>query len=120
VNRTFLVLSLAGLAFGCASAGTSAFSQQLSNTQTTLEMANQRGAAQDVRAAQQLRLAKEEVDRAEQLMRDRDEPAAHDMLVRAQADAELAIALSDESRQYAEAHAVLDKLHSLEQKGGQR
>jgi hypothetical protein len=107
--------------FGCVSTrGDPEFAQQLASTQATMELANQHGAAQDSRAAQQLRLAKEQIDHAQDLLKQGEDEAAHDMLLRARSDAELAVALSDESRQYAEAQAVLQRLNTIEQKGGQR
>jgi hypothetical protein len=62
-----------------------------------------------------LQLAKEELDRAKKFDADGDKEQGASMLLRAQADAELAVALSRESAEKADAQAAVARVAQLRQ-----
>jgi len=96
------------IAAGCASA-------PLSTEASTsgIRAAEEVGAANVPRAALHLQLAKEELARAKKLSADGEKEAAASMLSRAEADAELAVALSREDAERAEAVAAVERVRKL-------
>jgi len=78
-----------------------------------IRAAEEVGAAQVPRAALHLQLAKEELDRARKLNADGDKEEGASFLLRAQVDAELAVALSRESTERTEAQAAAARVNQL-------
>jgi hypothetical protein len=60
-----------------------------------------------------VKLAQEEVQKAKQLMQDGDNRRAELILMRAQADAELALAQAREAQAKTEAQAAVDQVKSM-------
>jgi hypothetical protein len=73
------------------------------------------GAADVPQAALYLQLAKEGLERARSLAAKNDHEEAASMLLRAEADAELAVMLSHEDAEKAEALAAIERVRKLRQ-----
>lgn len=73
------------------------------------------GAAQVPQAALHLQLAKEELVLAKKLAKNKQKEKAVSMLTRAEADAELAIALTNENTEKLEARDAISRVHQLRQ-----
>jgi hypothetical protein len=106
-----IALSLGASISGCAS------SPPLRTEQSTsgIRAAEEVGAAKVPRAALHLQLAKEELERARKLSDDGEKEQGTSMLMRAQADAELAVALSREDAERTEAQAAVSRVTKLRQ-----
>jgi hypothetical protein len=108
----FLLLPLS-LLLGCASAP--APTERLTNSEAAIRGALEVEANTIPRAALHLKLAQEQVDKAKRYMEAEDNERAELALRRAQADAELAIALAREHEMTTKAKAAqarVDKLKS--------
>jgi hypothetical protein len=97
-----------GLILGilCTSAACARFpapNETLANSLAAIRGAEEAGAAEVPKAALQLQLAREQVDKAKALMADKENELAHYMALRAAQDAELANALAREEKARAEA-----------------
>ncbi len=79
-----------------------------------IRAAEEVGAAKVPRAALHLQLAKEELDRAKKFGADGDKEQGSSMLLRAQADAELAVALSREDAEKSEAQSAMARVRQLQ------
>jgi hypothetical protein len=97
---------------GCA-AGVS--NEKIAATDSSIRAAEELGAPKVPQAALHLQLAKEENQHAQSLIKDGDTKHAEGQLMRAQADAELALALAREAPMQVEAQQEMDKAHSLQQ-----
>ncbi len=97
---------------GCA-AGVS--TEKVAATDSSIRAAEELGAPKVPQASLHLQLAKEENGRAQQLIKDGDAKHAEGQLMRAQADAELALALAREAPMQIEAQQEADKARSLQQ-----
>ncbi len=82
-------------------------------TTSEIRAAQELGARQVPTAALHLQLAKEQLAKAEALSAKGDEERADSMLERAQADAELAVALSHEDTEKNEAEAAIARVREL-------
>ncbi|WP_394837187.1 DUF4398 domain-containing protein [Pendulispora rubella] len=91
---------------------------RLADSQASVRAAQEVGAQNNPQAALHLKLAQEQIDQAKALINDGDNKRAEFVLLRAEADAELAVALARESTARAEAQQALDELKSL--KSGDR
>jgi regulator of protease activity HflC (stomatin/prohibitin superfamily) len=80
-----------------------------------IRAAEEVGAAKVPQASLHLQLAKEELERAKGLSAKGEKKQAASMLLRAEADAELAIALSNEDTEKLEAQAAVERMHQLRQ-----
>ena len=78
-----------------------------------IRAAEEVGAKGVPQAALHLRLAKEELERARGLQSNGDKDEAASMLLRSEADAELAVALSREDAEKTEARAAVERVHQL-------
>lgn len=88
--------------------------EQLASAQAEIKGAQEIGAAEDPKAKLHVKLAQEQLDRAKQLMADGDNEQATLLLLRAEADAQLAHALAKlRSTGQAAAEAVHD-VHELQ------
>jgi len=105
----FMAFTLSG--FGCASSPPMKTEPSTSGIRAAEEV----GAPNVPRAALHLQLAKEELERARKFSADGDKEQGSSMLLRAQADAELAVALSRESAERADAEAAVARVAQLRQ-----
>ncbi|WP_437282802.1 DUF4398 domain-containing protein [Sorangium sp. So ce375] len=110
-NAVFLALVGASVA-GCAAHAPS-FGERLGASEAMIRAAEEDGADEDPRAEAHLRLAREQVQRATRLSADGVPDRARRMLLRAQADAELALALAREARAQARTHEALEGVESI-------
>jgi hypothetical protein len=83
------------------------------NSAGAIRAAEEVGAAHSPQAALYLQLAKEQFEHARKLTSPDDLPAATRLLQRAEADADLALALARENTDKVEAQAALDKANML-------
>jgi hypothetical protein len=94
------------LALGCATTYPPP-TQQMADVQSANRSAHELGAQNNPKAQLHLKLAEEQFNQAKQAMADDDNQSAERLLVRAKADAELAVALTrDASAQTQRGHAV--------------
>lgn len=100
------------LAAGCA-AGVS--NEKVAATDSSIRAAEEVGAPGVPQAALHLQLAKEENEHAQKFIKDGDAKHAEGQLMRAQADAELALALAREAPMQVEAQHEADKARALQQ-----
>ena len=80
-----------------------------------IRAAEQVGAADVPQASLHLQLAKEELERAKELSAKGEKEQAASMLLRSEADAELAVALSREDAEKSEARAAIERVRKLRQ-----
>jgi hypothetical protein len=80
-----------------------------------IRAAEEVGAAKVPQASLHLQLAKEELQNAKALAANNEKERAVSMLSRAEADAELAVALSREDAERADARAAVDRVRQLRQ-----
>lgn len=80
-----------------------------------IRAAEEVGAASVPQASLHLQLAKEELERARALSAKGEKEEAKSMLLRAEADAELAVALSREDAEKMEARAAMERVRKLRQ-----
>ncbi|MCK9392660.1 MAG: hypothetical protein M0Q01_13965 [Syntrophales bacterium] len=80
-----------------------------------IRAAEEAGAAKVPQASLHLQLAKEELELARGLAAKGDKKEARSMLLRAEADAELAVVLSHGDAQKAEATAAVERVRKLQQ-----
>lgn len=104
------LLALLALA-GCASYPPP--TERLTTTEAAVRGAMEVGATQVPRAALHLKLAQEQTEKAKRLMQDGYHKRAELTLKRAQADAELAIAIAKESDMKTEAQAAQAKVQQM-------
>jgi len=117
MNRTSISLSftaIGAIAFvaGCATAMPSGRQEASAGA---IRAAEEVGAPRVPQAALHLQLAKEQSDHAKQLIASGDKEGASSLLMRAQADAELAVALVRESDDRASAQQAVEKVRMLQE-----
>ena len=96
---------------GCAS--TPAPNAKVASSEAAIRAAQETGSRNVPQAALHLKLAEEQLQNAKALMRDNDNKRAEYVLMRAQADAELAIALSHVATSNAQAGAAVDTARAV-------
>ncbi len=104
---TMVVLSTA-IAVGCASAPL-----RTEASTSGIRAAEEVGASDVPQASLHLQLAKEELARAQKLNENGEEEQAASMLMRAEADAELAVALSHGNAERLEAKEAMERVRQL-------
>ena len=104
-------LAIGTTAVGCAS------SSGLHTEKTTsgIRAAEEIGATKVPQASLYLQLAKEELENAKVLAKNSEKERAVSMLWRAESDADLAVALSREDTEKAEARGAIDRVRQLRQ-----
>ena len=102
-----------GVIAGCASAPP--VNERTITTQAAIRAAGEVGAASVPRASLHLQLAKEESEKAKLLADSGDKERAASLLLRAEADAELAVTLAREDAERTEANAAVERVHQLRQ-----
>jgi hypothetical protein len=111
-TSVFLVTALmAVLAAGCG--GAAPPNERLASAEGALEAAQEAGARGIPQAALYLKLAERQLGKAKVLMKDGSNDRAKLMLIRAEADAELARFLAREQTALAESQAVLKQAEQL-------
>lgn len=111
MRHVLTLLALGALvSTGCA-AGVS--NEKIAATDSSIRAAEELGAPRVPQAALHLQLAKEENEHAQKFIKDGDTSHAEGQLLRAQADAELALALAREAPMQAEAQQQADKARAL-------
>lgn len=116
-----LSTSLALLAIAAIGCGGAAIPhEQLASSQASIRAAEEVGANKYPTAKLHLRFAKDQVDRAKALIADDETEEAKLVLQRAQADADLAIAITKENAVRAEAQQALSQVQALRQQIQQR
>lgn len=109
-SRLWIFASAGLLTLACAAcASYPPPTQPLADTQAAGRSAQELGALEDPQARLHLKLAEEQVEKAKQLMDDGDNERAEQMLMRAKADAELAISLAREQKAKVEVKKTLEK-----------
>jgi len=98
---------------GCASAPVP--SDRVAASEASIRAAEEVGAPGVPPAALHLQLAREQVEVARELIRQHRNERARYMLLRAEADAELALSLAREHAVQADAQRALDQVHGLQQ-----
>ena len=92
---------------------------RMASSEGAIRGAEEVGAKTDPRASLHLKLAQEEREKALALVKDGDNKQADLMLQRAEADAELAVALSRETAAKADAEKTLEQVQELKKKAAQ-
>ena len=100
------------LLLGCAA---EVPTEKISATEASIRAAEELGAPKVPQASLHLQLAKEETEHAQKFIKDGEPKRAEGLLMRAQADAELALALAREAPMKAEAQQQADRARSLQQ-----
>lgn len=116
VKTSVLVASMCSALVGCGSYP--APTGRLADSQASVRAAQEVGAQNNPQAALHLKLAQEQVDQAKALISDGENQRAEFVLLRAESDAELAVALAREATARNEAQQALDELKAL--KNGDR
>ncbi|NUQ73545.1 MAG: DUF4398 domain-containing protein [Polyangiaceae bacterium] len=109
---------LAIAAIGCG--GAAIPHEQLASSQASIRAAEEVGANSYPTAELHLRFAKDQVEKARALIADDENEEAKLVLQRAQADADLAIAITKESSVRTEAERALAQVRELRQQISQR
>jgi hypothetical protein len=112
-NRLFSPIVLAALC-GCASAPI--VLDKLPQTEAPMRAAEELGAARVPQAALELKLAQDEVQQAKGFAKEGNQQRADMMMLRAQADAELAVALAREAPLQVEARNATEAVKLMQQK----
>jgi len=110
-----IVLFAVAVAATAIVAGCASTPLRTEETTSGIRAAEEVGAAKIPRAALHLQLAKEEYEGAKKLAARGEKEEASSLLLRAVADAELAVALSREDAEKTEAKAALDRAIQLRQ-----
>jgi hypothetical protein len=114
VPQVIVALALSAVACG----GAAVPNEQLTQSQAAIRGAETAGAQNSPQATLHLKRAKEQVATAKSMIADDDNERAEWVLRRAEADAELALALARETSARAEADKVKAEIQELRQKAG--
>ena len=106
-----MAAATAAIAVGCASSPP----LRTEASSSGIRAAEEVGAAKVPQASLHLQLAKEELENAKRLAANDEKDRAVSMLLRAEVDAELAVALSREDAEKAEARGAIDRVRQLRQ-----
>lgn len=104
--------ALAAVSAACGSAGVRI--AQMADAQSAVRAADEIGAERHPRSALHLKLARDQIERARAAIAEGEDAEAARWLERAEADAELAIALARHGRYRAEARRAADRAAELE------
>jgi hypothetical protein len=109
--RIILTLCLAGALAACAA--TLPPTEKMEASSAAIRAAEEVGAAKVPQAALHLQLAREQTEHAKVLIAKGEQGAATGLLLRAEVDAELAVALSREDTSRREAQEAVDQVRKL-------
>ncbi len=112
--REFCLVGIVALVTACG--GAAVPRESLTAAKASIAGAEVGGAASEPKAALHLKLAKEQVAKAESLINDGDNAEAARVIDRAQADADLALSLAKEANSIKEAQDTKDQLDKLRKK----
>lgn len=115
--RTYLSMAALGactIVVGCG--GAAVPQARMTSSAASIRAAEEVGAEANPQAALHLRLAKEQRQRALELIRNDDNAEAARMLMRAESDAELALELAREAGVRADANKTLEEVRVLRSK----
>ena len=112
-HRAAALLAMGLAMVGCMSAPVP--TSKLVASRTAVHAAEEAGSEAAPRASDQLALARQELDLGENLIREGKNRDADHALSRAQADAELALALARETTAERAAQKALDEAHALKE-----
>jgi len=104
------------LGIGCGSAPPP--TARLGSSEAAIRSAREVGAPNDPKAALHLKLAEEQRAKAEALVKEGKNEEAEGLLMRAEADAELALALARSAQMKAEADKTMESVQELKKKLG--
>jgi len=110
--RLAFAMLCALVGFGCGGTAKPP-TYQLTQAKAAVRAAEEVDAQNTPQAALYLKMARDQIKEAESLIGGEDTARARQVLKRAEADAELAIALAKEARQRSQAEAALDKVQKL-------
>lgn len=113
MKLSFVIPGLLLIGVGAAGCATTQTLHTESST-AAIRSAEELGASGVPQASLHLQLAKEAVDAATALNEKGEEDEAKSLLLRAEADAELAVALSRAATEKSEAQAAMDRVHKLQ------
>ena len=111
--RAILGFTLVGSFLGGCGGGGTMPSARIASAQAAIRAAQEVGATRDPRATLHLRLAQEQFDDAQRLVREEDYEPATMLLRRSEADAELALALARQHRAEADAAVAENRVREL-------
>jgi hypothetical protein len=104
-----------GVALAAACGGGEAPSKQLAESQAAVRAASEVGAEENPQAALHLKMARDQISKAQSLTGDGDYDAAKQLLTQAEADAELALNLTREDQARVAEQRAEQQLESLSQ-----
>ena len=111
-----LLLPTVAVLFSAACASTNtAPNERAEASSAAIRAAEEVGATHSPNAALHLQLAKEQFEHAQKLTDKKDMAQADGLLMRAQADAELALALARSEDEKADARSAVDKMKTLKE-----
>jgi hypothetical protein len=113
-----LLVTLAVSAGACASSS-AAPNEKAESSSAAIRAAEEVGATHSPTAALHLQLAKEQFEHASRLTDKKDKEQADGLLMRAQVDAELSLALARGESEKAEARSAIDKMKTLKESATQ-
>ena len=113
IHRVALGLAVVALGAiaGCATASVPV--ERLVSSEAAIRVASEVGAASTPQAALRLKLAREELADAKRLIAEDDNEAAALLLLRAEADADLAAALARQSESFSSAERAVQEAHAV-------
>jgi hypothetical protein len=111
-SRTGLIFF--SLLAGLGACATAAYPPNTEGPAAAIRSAEELGADRVPEAALRLQLAKEQLERARTMTAEEERPVAARMLLRSQADAELAVALARSSAARADAQKAKEKVRTME------
>jgi len=113
VDRTAIALAIVGVIglSGCSSAPVP--NAKVASSEAAIRAAQETGSRDVPQAALHLKLAEEQLEQAKKLIRNNDNERASYVLMRAEADAELAVALSRVETSKAKAGTALDNVRAV-------
>lgn len=109
-------ISLCAAASMLACASVPKPTEQVADSEAAMRSAKELGAPQVPKAALELQLAQEELDKGKELMKDDKNDEAAQMVLRSRVDAELALALTRQSQAQTATRGVQDQLKAVEEK----
>ncbi|WP_437585991.1 DUF4398 domain-containing protein [Sorangium sp. So ce1000] len=112
-----VLAALLGLSLAACGGTVPPPNDQLASSQAAIRAADEMGAGSDPQATLHLKLAREQLEQAKQQMQAEENASATRLLQRAEADAELALALAKVRSTQAEAQEALKQVEKLKQAG---
>lgn len=116
IVTTYRAFAACGLLLAAACGGAAVPQESLTAAEASVKGAEVGGAAENPKAALHLKLAKEQIEKAKALIADDENEDAKRVIDRAQADADLALALAKEGKARADAAEANEQLAKLKSK----